>query len=258
MNWVVNRLCVIAAAGAMLPAAALAAPGDSGSRDIRVQVVADTSATIGAPMSGRLVQFPLHDGERFKQGDVLAKFFCAEKEGTLAHARALLAGRREVFASKQKLHNLGTSSEVEYRVAEADAAEAAADVQTAQAATDSCVVTAPFDGRVASVFTHNFQFLATGAPLIEILSDTDLNLELILPSQWLAWLKPGTPFQVTIDETGKTYQAQLARLSGKVDAVSRSIKVYGHIDQPDDALLPGMSGQARFSPPPGDAAASAK
>src|ERR1700754_2951455 len=110
MKWVVKRLCVIAAAGAIVPAAAFAAPSDSGSRDIRVQVVAETSATIGAPMSGRLVQFPLHDGERFKQGDVLAKFFCAEKEGTLAHARALLAGRREVFASKQQLHNLGTSS----------------------------------------------------------------------------------------------------------------------------------------------------
>ena len=258
MSKLAKGLGALAFVGATLPGISSGAPADGAAREIRVQVVAETSATIGAPMSGRLTQFPLHDGERFKQGDVLAKFFCAEKEGTLAHARALLEGRREVFASKQKLHSLGTSSEVEYRVAEADAAEAGADVQTAQAATDSCVVTAPFTGRVATIFTHNFQFLATGAPLIEILSDTDLNLELILPSQWLAWLKPGTPFQVAIDETGKTYAAQLTRLSGKVDAVSRSIKVYGHIDQPDDALLPGMSGQARFSPPGGDATTAPK
>ncbi len=237
---------------------ALGAPDDSANREIRVQVVAETSATIGAPMAGRLIQFPLHDGERFTQGEVLAKFFCAEKEGALAHARALLEGRRRIFESKQTLHNLGTSSEVEYKVAEAEAAEAAADVTTAQAATESCTVTAPFTGRVAATFTHNFQFLGTGAPLIEILSDKDLELELILPSQWLAWLKPGTPFQVTVDETGKTYAAKLTRLSGKVDAVSRSIKVYGHIDQPDEALLPGMSGQARFSPPGSEGAPAAK
>jgi membrane fusion protein (multidrug efflux system) len=258
MSKLARGLGALAFVGTILPGISSGAPADDAAREIRVQVVAETSATIGAPMSGRLTQFPLHDGERFKQGDVLAKFFCAEKEGTLSHARAVLEGRREVFASKQKLHSLGTSSEVEYRVAEADAAEAAADVQTAQAATDSCVVTAPFTGRVATIFTHNFQFLATGAPLIEILSDKDLNLELILPSQWLAWLKPGTPFQVTIDESGKTYAAQLTRLSGKVDAVSRSIKVYGHIDQPDDALLPGMSGQARFSPPGGDTTTAPK
>jgi membrane fusion protein (multidrug efflux system) len=252
--WVRALFCALAGG----PSIALGAPADDSAHEIRVQVVAENSATIGAPMAGRLIQFPLHDGEKFTQGQVLAKFYCAEKEGALAHAKALLEGRREVFASKQKLHNLGTSSEIEYKVAEADAAEAAADVTTAQAVTDSCVVTAPFAGRVAATFTHNFQFLATGAPLIEILNDKDLELDMILPSQWMAWLKPGTPFQVTVDETGKSFGGHLTRLSGKVDAVSRSVKVYGQIDRPDDSLLPGMSGQARFSPPAVESVTSPK
>lgn len=224
-------------------------PVEPAARDIRVQVVAETSATIGAPMAGRLSQFPLKDGERFTQGQVLARFFCAEKEGALGHARALLEGRRQVFASKQKLHNLGSSSEVEFQVAEAEVQEATADVATAQAQVDACVVVAPFSGRVASVSTHNFQFVGTGAPLLEILSDKDLDLELIVPSLWLTWLKPGAAFDVAIDETGKTYPAKITRLSGKVDAVSRSIKVYGKIDGPVDTLLPGMSGRALLSPP---------
>jgi len=223
-------------------------------RDIRVQVVAEISATIGAPMAGRLTQFPLHDGERFAQGQVLARFFCAEKEGALGHARALLEGKRQVFTSKQTLHNLGSSSEVEFSVAQAELQEAAADVQTAQAIVDSCVVVAPFAGRVSGVFTHNFQFVGTGSPLLEILSDKDLELELIVPSLWLSWLKPGQAFDVAIDETGKTYSAKLSRVSGKVDAVSRSVKVYGKIDHPSDALLPGMSGRALLSPPSGSAA----
>jgi membrane fusion protein (multidrug efflux system) len=225
------------------PAAVPAAP------DIRVQVVAETSATIGAPMSGRLSQFPLRDGERFKQGQVLARFVCAEKEGALAHARAVLDGRKQVYQSKQELHSLGSSSEVEYKVAGTDVEQAAADVKTAQAMVDTCVVVAPFSGRVAGVFAHNFQFVQTGAPLLEGLSDQNLDFEQIVPSVWLAWLKPGAKFSVAIDETGKTYPATLTRLSGKVDAVSRSVKVYGHIDGPVDTLLPGMSGRAIFSPP---------
>ena len=105
------------------------------------------------------------------------------------------------------------------------------------------------------MFTHNFQFVGVGAPLIEILSDKDLDLELIVPSLWLTWLKPGVPFDVAIDETGKTYPAKITRLSGKVDAVSRSIKIYGKIDNPADTLLPGMSGRALLSPPPAGSAA---
>jgi membrane fusion protein (multidrug efflux system) len=252
---------------AMMAALILAGPGfaagpdparpaaETAARDIRVQVVAETSATIGAPMAGRLSQFPLKDGERFAQGQVLARFFCAEKEGSLGHARALLEGKRQVFSSKQKLHNLGSSSEVEFSVAQAEVQEAAADLQTAQAMVDSCVVAAPFAGRVSGVFTHNFQFVGTGAPLLEILNDKDLDLELIVPSLWLTWLKPGVPFDVAIDETGKTYSAKITRLSGRVDAVSRSIKIYGKIDNPADTLLPGMSGRALLSPPPAGTAA---
>lgn len=255
-------LKVAVVAALILAGPAFAAGSDPGkpvaepaARDIRVQVVAETSATIGAPMAGRLSQFPLKDGERFTQGQVLARFFCAEKEGALGHARALLEGKRQVFSNRQKLHNLGSSSDVEFSVAEAELQEAAADLQTAQAMVDACVVVAPFAGRVAGIFTHNFQFVGAGAPLLEILSDKDLDLELIVPSLWLTWLKPGMPFDVAIDETGQTYAAKIIRLSGKVDAISRSIKIYGKINNPADALLPGMSGRALLSPPATAAAA---
>jgi multidrug efflux pump subunit AcrA (membrane-fusion protein) len=87
--------------------------------------------------------------------------------------------------------------------------------------------------------------------MLEALSDKRLELEMIVPSMWLSWLKPGSPLKVAIDETGKTYPATLSRLSGKVDAVSRSVKVYGRIDTQSDTLLPGMSGHAIFSPPAG-------
>ncbi|WP_297350995.1 efflux RND transporter periplasmic adaptor subunit [Paraburkholderia sp.] len=249
---VAGTLFGASAMAAQSPATALAASSAaSAAPEVRAQVVAETSTTIGAPMSGRLSQFPLHDGERFKQGQVIARFVCAEKESTLVHARAVYDGRKTVNDSKQRLRALGTSSEVEYKVAESDEEEAAADVKTAQTVVDNCTVAAPFTGRVSAVYTHNFQFLQTGAPMLDVLSDKNLNVEMIVPSMWLTWLKPGSAFNVAIDETGKSYPATLVRLSGKVDAVSRSIKVYGRIDNPPDTLLPGMSGRALFTPPAG-------
>ena len=228
-----------------------AAPSASSAPDVRVQLVADTIATIGAPMAGRLTQFPLHDGDRFKQGQVLARFECGEKEAALAHARAVLESRKSVNESKQRLRALGTSSQVEYEVAAADEKQAAADVQAAQSLVANCSVAAPFSGRVSAVYAHNYQYLQTGAPLVEVLSDKGLELEMIVPSMWLSWLKPGSALKVTIDETGKTYPATLDRLSGKVDPVSRSVKVYARIDSPSESLLPGMSGHALFTPPAG-------
>ncbi|MGN6233712.1 MAG: efflux RND transporter periplasmic adaptor subunit [Trinickia sp.] len=249
-------LALPVAAAPHMPAAAPSAQPQSAPPDVRVQLVAETIATIGAPMSGRLTQFPLRDGDRFKQGQALARFDCGEKEAALAHARAVLESRKSVNESKQRLRALGTSSQVEYEVAAADEKQAAADVQAAQSLVGNCTVTAPFSGRVSAVYTHNYQYLQTGAPLLEVLSDASLELEMIVPSMWLSWLKPGSPLKVTIDETGKTYAATLSRLSGKVDAVSRSVKVYAHLEHPSDTLLPGMSGHAAFTPPAGVALTS--
>ncbi|MCR6629892.1 MAG: HlyD family efflux transporter periplasmic adaptor subunit [Magnetospirillum sp.] len=218
-------------------------------RDIRVQVTAVTATTIGAGMAGRLVQFPLKDGDRFKQGQVLARFDCAAQDGALARARAGQEKRRKVFEIQEKQRQLGTNSALEFEVAAAEAREAGAEVAAAQAMAGRCVIAAPFPGRVAAVMAREYQHVPEGAPLLEILSDRDLELEMMVPSRWLAWLKIGVRFEIAVDETGRTYPATLARMSGKVDAVSQSIKVYGRVVGAADDLLPGMSGRALFKPP---------
>ena len=225
---------------------------DAAVRDVRVQVVAVLSAAIGAPMAGRLEQFPLHDGDHFKAGDTLARFACAERDGSQAHAKASLDLKRRILNNKQQLRSLGNSTGVELDVAAAEVTEATADVAIAQAMTANCLVTAPFAGRIAGVSVHAFQFLSLGAPMLDILSDRDLELEMIVPSRWLTWLKPGAAFDVVIDETAHTYKSELIRLSGKVDPVSRSIKVYARIQSQPDDLLPGMSGRALIIAPAGD------
>lgn len=222
---------------------------DNAWHDIRVQVVAHNAANLGSPMSGRLADFPLRDGDRFQQGQTVARFVCGEQEGALAHARALLSEKREIFSTNSKLHSLGTGSGLDFRVAAAQVEEAAAEVQTATAQVENCSVKAPFPGRVAAVSVRPYQFVGLGQPLLEILDDRTLDLELIVPSRWLSWLQPGIRFEVTVDETGRTYFATITRLSGKVDAVSQSIKAYGQFTTPAPELLAGMSGKAELAPP---------
>jgi membrane fusion protein (multidrug efflux system) len=226
-----------------------AAQADAAWHDIRVQVVAHNAANLGSPMSGRLAEFPLRDGDRFQQGEILARFVCGEQEGSLAHAHALLAEKREILSTNSKLHNLGTGSGLDFHVAAAQVEEAAADVQSASAQVENCVVKAPFPGRVAGVAVRPYQFVGIGQPLLEILDDRTLDLELIVPSRWLTWLQPGMPFTVSVEETGHTYNATIDRLSGKVDAVSQTIRVFGRLTDAAPELLAGMSGKAALEPP---------
>jgi len=84
---------------------------------------------------------------------------------------------------------------------------------------------------------------------VEIVSRGPFKLRLNVPSKWLAWLKPGTPFEVKIDETGRGYAAKVTAINARVDAASQSLELEGSITEGAGDLLAGMSGTARFKPP---------
>jgi multidrug efflux pump subunit AcrA (membrane-fusion protein) len=69
------------------------------------------------------------------------------------------------------------------------------------------------------------------------------------PSRWLAWLKLGYGFQVHVEDINKTFAARITRLSGRVDPVSQTVKVFGEIEGDPRELTAGMSGRANIQPP---------
>ena len=73
-----------------------------------------------------------------------------------------------------------------------------------------------------------------------------LELQMLVPSKWLGWLKPGTKLTVDVEELGKSYPAQVQRIGAQIDAVSQSIAVYAAVEGNPPGLLPGMSGWAVF------------
>jgi len=249
---------VIAAALALVgaaPAFGQTVPGPDAAadlslmRELRGQVMPQTITTLSSEMAGRIRELPVKDGERVREGQLLVRFDCAVQESQLARARATLEKKRRVQEANAKLGQLGSVSMLEREVAGAEVAEAQAEARHAQALVERCVINAPFPGRVSGVAARPHQFVGEGQPLVELVDERRFELELLVPSRWLAWLGPGYPFLVEIDENGRRYKAEVDRLAGRADPVSRSIKVYGRFVGDSPGLLAGMSGRAVIDPP---------
>jgi len=84
--------------------------------------------------------------------------------------------------------------------------------------------------------------------MLDILDDSVLELEFLVPSSWLRWLKVGGAFDVQIDETRKTYPARFTRMGARVDPVSQSVKVAAAIHGRFPELMAGMSGKVLITP----------
>lgn len=216
---------------------------------VRAQLVAGATATLAAELDARITDLKLREGETFKQGQTLVAFDCRRQQAELGKARALAEGARSQHAVTEQLVRLNSANELELARYAAELAAARAEIAIKSVVVDRCRIVAPFDGRVVEREARQHEFVSAGEPLLTVYDAADLEAELIVPSAWLAWIRAGTRFTLTLDETGREYAAEVARLGASVDAVSQSIKLFARISAGDGALLPGMSGLARFSPP---------
>jgi RND family efflux transporter MFP subunit len=233
-----------------LPGGPDAAAPDAG-QEIRAQLTPRHYTTLSSEMAARIDRMTTRVGERFRKGDVLVAFDCALQKAQLAHAQAVLTQAEKTFVINQRLMQLKSTGQLELDIAAAEVEKAKADRLAAEAAVAKCTIIAPFDGIAVDQKAREFQYTNAGQPLLDILDDHGLEVELIAPSRWLAWLKPGMAFKVEIHETDKSYSAQVVRLSGRVDPVSQTIKVIGEIAQTAPELMAGMSGRAVITPPSG-------
>jgi membrane fusion protein (multidrug efflux system) len=218
--------------------------------EIRAQLTPREYTTLSSEIAARIDRIATRVGEHFKQGDVLVEFDCVVPRAQMARADAVMQQSEKAVAINQRLLQLKSIGSLELEVSQAELAKAKADLAIARATVSKCTIAAPFPGVTAEQKAREFQYVAPGQPLLDVLDDHALEVELIAPSRWLSWLKIGSTFKVQIEETGHSYSAKVTRLGGRVDPVSQSIKVIGEITDPAPELMAGMSGQVMMAPPP--------
>ncbi len=214
--------------------------------EIRAQLTAVNTAILSSEMPAKITQLNVKEGERFKQGDLLVAFNCAEQQAQLKKAQAVVQAAEKTYAVNTRLAKLNSMSPLELDLAAAEVAKAKADIALMGAVLQKCTITAPFSGRVAERLVQRYQYVAPGAPILDILDDSQLEVTVLVPSSWLKWLKPGTEFKVFLEETQHDYPAKVRMVGARIDAVSQSIKITGVITGKADGLLAGMSGRAMF------------
>lgn len=228
------------------PPKAVAASGGEG-KTIRALVAAEQESVLASQMAGRIDHISVQLGSAITAGQTLIRFNCDEQDAHLKMANAEFYGAQQTYESKLKLQAMQSVAEIDVQQAGAAAQKLKAQIQLYQAQLRQCTITAPFSGRVTKLHAKQYASVNIGQPLIEIVNDRKLKIQLNVPSLWLAWLKQGQPFSIQVDETGTSYAARVQRINGRIDAVSQSIEIEGEVTGSPAHLLPGMSGMASFA-----------
>jgi membrane fusion protein, multidrug efflux system len=238
---------LVSSAPAPRPAAAAGPKNDATppvADTVRVLLIADRETTISSPVTARIKMLHVSIGMPFGSGQTLVSFDCEEPVARLGMAKAELAGAVETHEAKIRMQGLEQASDVEVALAASAAAKARAQVALQNAQVGQCSIKAPWAGRVAKVHVRTHMSVTPGLPMVDLVKSGPLRLKLNAPSRMLSKIKVGTLFDVAIDETGKSYQARVLAVNGRVDPVSQTIEIESAIAKNYEELLPGMSGVA--------------
>ena len=186
-------------------------------------------------------------GDTFNEGDLLIAFDCSRYEAERRAAQSSAKAAAIEFQSKRKLLKYKAAGKTEVDLAAAQAEQAKAELEVHTVRNESCSFEAPFSGRVVELNAEVHEYPPANEPLMIIINDTKLEMELVVPSKWLVWLRTGVEFDIAIDETGETGTGRVERIAAEVDPVSQTVKLVAAFTEKPRSVLAGMSGTVHFS-----------
>jgi membrane fusion protein, multidrug efflux system len=173
-------------------------------------------------------------------------------QARVAEARA----RREFDRATQLLqYGLITSQQLDEATSTLEAAQAAsaaadAQVRSAGARLQKCILSAPIDGVVALRNVNvgdRTENMGGGEPLFRIVDNRTLELAVSVPTTRLADLRVGQALEFTTDAAPeRIFTGRVMFINPAVDETSRSVKVVANVGNADGVLKGGLFAKGRI------------
>ena len=219
------------------------------SAEIRGLIKPQRETVLSTDVTAKVSHISVKDGDYFKQGDNLIQFDCDRQKAELRAAEAETKTRKLMFRNNKDLSQFNAVGSLELEVSKAQLDKAFAELNFIKVRHQKCVIKAPWNGRVTDINAHAHEVIEPGREIMRILDDDSLEIEMIVPSNWLRWLEPGIHCPIVVDETGRNYEIRISRVGARVDPVSQTVRIYASFKDEVDDILAGMSGIVFFDLP---------
>jgi membrane fusion protein, multidrug efflux system len=221
----------------------------------------DRAATVRAEIGGTVLESNFAEGDRVKEGAVMARIEDASLRDAMLSARsavrsaeASLEVARRNLERTDRLHQAGAvadrdleSARVTATNAEGALADAKARLASAQEQLSHTTVRAPFAGYVSARQAKEGDVVQPGTSLYSIVDPTVLRLEANVPGEQAGRVRPGTPVEFTVNGFDHRFTGKIDRVNPVVDPNTRQVRVYASVKNTDRALAGGLYAQGRVA-----------
>lgn len=226
-----------------------------------------TEAQLGFQAAGRIESIGVQEGDKVKQGQVLAQLDTRETEARLAQARAQIAatelrlydaqrdlGRsRELLAGGAIGQEAYDKAQLAFKVAQSDNAQARANAQAIEAMLANMIIRAGFDGVVTVRHREPGETVAPGLPVLTVMNPDDRWVRIYIPEYRIGAVHRGQKAAIRTDTyRDKRYGGEVTYIASEAEFTPKNVQtteervklVYAVkvrvTDDPGFELKPGM------------------
>ncbi|MGZ4999670.1 MAG: efflux RND transporter periplasmic adaptor subunit [Methylomonas sp.] len=190
-------------------------------------------------LTARIVEMPVHSGDKLKKGDVIvrlddrelrAAYNAASAAQAAAQAQAAQANAEEkritgLYEKQAATRQTYDALLAQARAARAMAQQAASAARQSQVMLGENVLRAPFDGVVGERLQEPGDLASPGQPVITFHKPDDLRLETAIPSHCLSQLKSGMQVPVRVDTLNQPLTGLVEEMAPEIDPKTRTRQI---------------------------------
>ncbi|SFM13187.1 efflux RND transporter periplasmic adaptor subunit [Marinobacter zhejiangensis] len=215
------------------------------SREFPGTVRAAQRVTMAFQVPGRLVEFPVKEGQQVTQGEELGLLDDSDFRSNLDAALADLSRTEANFNRAKELIEKNYVSQAEYDTIEANYNIAVSNVSKARKALNDTRLVAPFDGVVARTFVQNFEEVQVKEPVLSLQNNDDLEVVVSVPESLV--VRRAENAQALIEGTfegipGRTFPLTIKEFATVASEDTQTFEYVLSIEETAGYnLLPGMT-----------------
>lgn len=194
-----------------------------------------------AEVQGKVVRKALEEGQKVKEGDVIAvidrrDYQIAHRSASASYEVALSDLKR---LEKLRQHNVIPQSQLDNAVAQVENTRAA--VEKADLALERCLIVSPLDGVINRLYVENGHYLNVADPVADVLQLDRVKVNVGIPESDIEEVRGLTEFDLRIDALGdKTFRARKIFVSSAADEMARLYTLKLALENMDGKILPDM------------------
>ncbi len=208
--------------------------------EVTGKVKADKNTMVSPEGAGKIMRILVKEGDRVRQGQVLAHLNNDAIDSQIEQAKANLELATTTFERRKKIWDQNIGSEIEYLQAKAQYETQEQNLKALQAQLSMLTVKSQINGVVDEIFQRTGEIASPNTPFARVVNIDDIYVDAEVGERFVGMINDGDSASVFFPALEKTMDAKIFRSSTVINDISRTFRVRINLKNQEQNIKPNL------------------